>query len=85
MVGEVSVHDDHKVAFRELEAVDVGCPETQLARARLEDDTVGAVDLDELLCDLLGPVRGSVVDYNELPFQLAVARPTLVSYAASGR
>lgn len=45
MVREVGVHDDYEVSGRELEAMDVGGSESELARARLEQDLVGAVDI----------------------------------------
>lgn len=71
MVAEVGVHDDDKVAGDELQAVDVGRSEAQLAGARLEDD-VGGVGLDELVGDILGSVGRAVVDDDEFPVQVAV-------------
>jgi hypothetical protein len=70
-VAEVGVHDDDKVAGDELQAVDVGRSEAQLAGARLEDD-VGGVGLDELVGDILGAVGRAVVDDDEFPIQVAV-------------
>jgi hypothetical protein len=70
VVAEVGVHDDDKVARRELQAVDVGGAEAELAGAGLEDDVRG-VGLDELVGDLLGAVGGAVVDDDEFPVELA--------------
>ena len=56
MVGEVGVHDDHVVACDELQAVDVGGAEPQLAGAWLEDDLFGA----EGFLQLFGALEGSV-------------------------
>lgn len=42
VVREVGVHDDHEGAGAEVEAVDVGCAEAELAGARLEDLGVSA-------------------------------------------
>lgn len=71
MVAEVRVHNDDKVARRELQAVDVGCSETKLAGAGLEED-VGGVGFDELVGDLLGAVGGAVVDDDEFPVEFSV-------------
>ena len=70
MVAEVGVHDDDEVARDELQAVDVGGAEAQLAGASLEDD-VGGVGLDELVGDVLGAVGRAVVDDDEFPIELA--------------
>jgi hypothetical protein len=69
-VAEVGVHDDDEVARRELQAVNVGCSEAELAGAGLEDDVWG-VGFDELVCDFLGAVGGAVVDDDELPVEFA--------------
>lgn len=71
MVAEVGVHDNDKVAGHELETVDVGSTETELASTRLEDN-VGAVCLDELIGNLLGAVGRAVVDNDQFPIELAV-------------
>ena len=73
MVAEVGVHDDDKSARGELQAVNVGGAEAELARARLEDD-VRRVGLYELVGDFLRAVGGSVVDDDELPVELAAGR-----------
>lgn len=72
VVGEVGVHNDDEVAGDELEAVDVGRSETELASAGLELD-VGRVDLDELLGDFLGSIGGAVVDDDEFPIEVATS------------
>ena len=59
-----------EVARRELQPVDVGCAEAELAGAGLEEDVRG-VGFCELVCDDLGPVRGAVVDYYELPVEVS--------------
>jgi len=64
---EIGVHDDYKVSGRELETVDVGGSESELARARLEKDLIGAVDLHQLFRDVLRTVRGGVIDDDEFP------------------
>lgn len=71
MVTEIGVHDNHEVARCELEAVDVGCPETEFACSGLEDDVAGAPYFLELFCDFLGAIRGSVVDDNDFPIKLS--------------
>lgn len=55
VVAEVGVHDDDEVARDELQAVDVGRSEAQLAGSSLEDD-VGCVGLDELVGHVLRSV-----------------------------
>lgn len=80
VVGEVGVHDDDKVAGDELQAVDVGGSQAQLAGAGFEDDVRG-VGLDELVGDFLGTVGGAVVDDDEFPFELAVGRGCLSIYS----
>lgn len=67
MVGKVGVHDDYKVPGRKLETVDVGGSESEFARAGFEKDLVGAVDVHQLFRDILGAVRGGVVDDDEFP------------------
>jgi hypothetical protein len=56
-----------------LQAVDVGCSETEFAGAWLEDD-VGGVGFDELVGDFLGSVGGAVVDDDEFPVEFAYIR-----------
>lgn len=70
VVTEVGVHDDDEVAGDELQAVNVGGSEAELAGARLELD-VGGVGLDELLGDVLGAVGGAVVDDDDFPIEVA--------------
>lgn len=72
MVAEVGVHDDNKVAGGIFQAVDVSCTQTELALTRLKDDVFGAIEFLELLRDLEGAVRGSVVNDNNLPIQLPI-------------
>jgi hypothetical protein len=67
VVGEIGVHNDHKVASRKLKAVDVRRSKAQLAFARLQHDAVGPIDFDELLCNLLRAVGGFVIDNDEFP------------------
>lgn len=70
MVAEVSIHDDHEIAGGIFQAVDISGSQTKLALAGLEDDVIGAVERLELLRDLEGAVRGSIVNDNDLPIQL---------------
>lgn len=46
MVGEIGIHNDNKVARRKLKPVHVGSSQAELARARLKNDAVIAVDSD---------------------------------------
>jgi hypothetical protein len=62
VVREVGVHDYYVVAGAELQTVDVGGSEAELACARVEVDMWG-VDFGELLGDGLGAVGRGVVDY----------------------
>lgn len=62
MVREVGIHDDHEVARRILQTVDVCCSEAEFAGARIEFYAVCAVGFDQLFCDCLGAVGGAVVD-----------------------
>lgn len=43
VVGEIGIHNDDKIARHKLEPVHIGSSQAELARARLEDDVVGAV------------------------------------------
>lgn len=74
VVAEVGVHDDDEVAGDIFQAVHVGGSKTELALTGLEDNVFGAIELLELLRDLKGAVRGSVVDNNNLPIQLPKIR-----------
>lgn len=76
MVAKVGVHDDNVVALGELQAVDVGGAEAQLAGTGLEDDVWG-IRLDELLSDLLGAVGGAVINDDEFPVDVAGRRRRL--------
>ncbi len=52
VVAEVCVHEEDKVARAQLQAVDVGAAEAELAGALQDLDLVGAEDLLELEGDL---------------------------------
>lgn len=71
MVAEVGVHDDDEVSGRELQTVDVGGAEAELACACADLDVWG-VDLLELRCDFLGAVGGAIVDDDEFPVEVTV-------------
>jgi hypothetical protein len=71
-VAEIGVHDDNKVAGGIFQAMDVSCTQAELSLAGLEDDVFGAIEFLELLRDLEGTVRGSVVNDNNLPIQLPI-------------
>jgi hypothetical protein len=66
---EIGVHDDDEVSGRELEPVDVGRTETELAGSCVQFDVRGAVGLDQLLCDILGSVGGAVVYDEDFPVE----------------
>lgn len=70
VVAEIGVHDDNEVAGAEFQAMDVSGSQAELACAGLEDDVFFAIELLELLRDLEGAVRGSVVNDNDLPIQI---------------
>ena len=71
MVAEVGVHDDDEVARGELQAVHVGGSETEFAGAWLEDDMFGAKKGLQLFGDFEGAVRGTVVDDDYFPVEVA--------------
>lgn len=70
MVREVGIHDDDEVALSKLQAVWIGGAEAELAFAGLEDDVRG-VGFHELLCDILGTVRGAIIDNDKFPVEVA--------------
>lgn len=70
VVAEVGVHDNNVVTLGELQAVNVGGTEAELASAGLEDD-MRRVGLDELLGDFLGAIGRAVVDDDEFPVNVA--------------
>ena len=72
VVAEIGVHDNDEVAGNIFQAVHVRGSETKLALTGLQDNVFGAIELLELLRDLEGAVRGSVVDHNNLPIQLSI-------------
>lgn len=67
MVREVGVHDDDKGAGGELEAVDVGGTEAQLACPGFQDYVGGSVEGLKLLRDFERAVGGAVVDDYDFP------------------
>ena len=72
-MAEIRIHDDDKIPPCEFQAVDIGGPETQLARPRFENDAIGGVDGLELLGDVEGAVRGGIVNDDQFPVELAGA------------
>lgn len=70
VVAEVGVHDNDVVALGELEAVNVGGTESELACAGLQLH-MGSVELDELGGDILGAVGRTVVDDYEFPVDVS--------------
>jgi hypothetical protein len=71
VVREVGVHDDNIVSCRELQAVDVGGSESQLACAGADLDLLGGVCFLELCGYFLGSVGRAIVDDYELPVKVA--------------
>ena len=67
MMAEVGVHDDHEIARGELQPVDVRRSESEFARARLEDDVLGAPESLQLFRDFERAVRRAVVDNDHFP------------------
>jgi hypothetical protein len=80
-VAEIGVHDDNKVAGSVFQAVDVSSSQTKLSLAGLEDNMFGAIKLLELLRDLEGTVRGSVVNDNDLPIKLPIFETLMLTLA----
>lgn len=68
---EVGVHDDDIVARCELQAVDVGGSESELAGARADLDLGRCVGFLELSSDFLRAVGRAVVDDDEFPVKIA--------------
>ncbi|KAL5357815.1 hypothetical protein BJX96DRAFT_163329 [Aspergillus floccosus] len=71
VVAKVGVHDDDVVASGELESMDVGGAQAQLARARSQVDMLGSPELLELLRDFEGAIGRAVVDNHYLPIEVA--------------
>jgi hypothetical protein len=69
-VREIGVHYYYEVAGAEFETMDVGCAETELACASLEENVWG-VGFCELVGNDLRPVGRAVVDYYELPVEFS--------------
>jgi hypothetical protein len=69
-MAEVGVHDDDEVARAEVQAVNVGGTEAELAGAGLELDMRG-VGFDELGGNFLGAIGRAIVDNDQLPVELA--------------
>jgi hypothetical protein len=66
VVAEIRVHEDDVVARAELEAVDLGGAEAELAGALEDADLVRALRDLELLRDLLRPIGTAVLDDDDL-------------------
>lgn len=71
VVAEVGVHDDDEIARGKLQAVHVGGSKTEFAGAWFEDDVFGAPEGLQLFGDFEGAVRGTVVDYDYFPIEVA--------------
>ena len=74
MVAEIGIHDDYKVARHELQAMDIGGAQAELAGAGLEYDVRG-ISFHELVRHNLGAVRGAVVNDDDFPVKFAGCRP----------
>jgi hypothetical protein len=70
-VREVGVHNDDEVAGDELQAVDVGGAEAELAGARLEDNVRGAEGGLEFFGTCEGAIGGGVVDDYYFPVKFS--------------
>lgn len=51
--------------------MDVGSTETELTLARLEIDVFRAIEFLELLADFKGTIRGTIVNNDNFPIQIA--------------
>lgn len=70
VVAEIGVHDNNEVAGGVFQTMNIGRSQTKLTLTGFEDNVFRAIELLELLRDLEGAVRGSVVNDNNLPIQL---------------
>jgi hypothetical protein len=59
--------------------VDVGSTETELSLARLEIDVFRTVEFLELLGNFKGTIRGTIVNNNNFPIQIAGRKSARVS------
>ncbi len=69
VVREVCVHENHKVASGQLEAVNVGSAQPQLARAQQDLEPVLPKQALQLQRHLVGAVRGGVLHHHNLVLQ----------------
>jgi hypothetical protein len=72
MMREIRIHDDYEISGNELEPVNIGGSEAELAGARLEQDLVRTVHADQLLCDLLRAIGRGVVNDDEFPLEVTM-------------
>lgn len=56
--------------------MDVGGTKTELTLAGLEIDVFGTIQILELLGDFKGAIRGTIVNNDNLPIQVAVQKKT---------
>ena len=71
VVAQVGIHQDNEVARARLNAVDVGGAQAELAGSGVQLHLVLAVDLLQLLDDILGAIRRVVVNDDNLHLDVA--------------
>jgi len=71
-MGEVCVHDYHKIPSTKLQAVDVGGSQTELSCPRLQYNPIAPIYSSELLGYFLRSIRTGVIDNDDLPIEIAL-------------
>lgn len=71
MMTQVSIHNDDEVSSRMRHPVHIGRAQSQLSRSRSQEDLVLAVNLHQLLCDVLRAIGTVVVDDDDFKIYFA--------------
>lgn len=61
-MGQVSIHEDHKVASAFAETVNVGTTKTKFTWSGMELDLIDAIDFLQVLDNILSSIRRVIVD-----------------------
>ena len=70
---QVSIHENHEFTLALAETINVGGAKSELSWASMQLDLV-RVDLLELSHDLLGTIRGVIIDNNDLHVEFTIYR-----------
>lgn len=70
VMGEIRVHNNHKVAGDEFQAMYARCSETKISSALFEED-VKCVGFCELVGYYLGFIRETIVYADKLPIEIS--------------